>query len=414
MIMKMKHNILTSLAVLAFAAAACTEPEYGPKEGTLSFENLSVTTDDAVVTKTITDAPRSFAITINDSHGSEFLTTTIGNCSGGVTLPADSYTMIASSYADDPVPAAFDSPYYKGEASFVISPGRTTYVGDIVCTLQQCVVSVGYTNEFLAAVTGDCAVTVSVTSGTPLVYDLNYNGGNISYETRPGYFTVNNGSNTTMEVSFKGNVEGKEQKMTKSFTGIAVQQWRSVTFTRKVEGDGNATFDIIINDYVEDEDLDNFFATTETIIGDDPSGPTDDGGITLESTCSYSIDSPIDVPSLGHPFVLTMKATIPNGVKKFSVEIKSTSEAFVGSVGAINDGQTVLDLVNPSSGAEQVFTSILPFPYGDDVYGKSEIYFNLSDAQEPIFAFPGEHTFVMHVVDQKGCRKDISIVLNVR
>ena len=100
-------------------------------------------------------------------------------------------------------------------------------------------------------------------------------------------------------------------------------------------------------------------------------------------------------------------------MKKFEVEIRTTSETFASSVASINDGQTVLDLVNPSAGAQQVFSSILPFPYGNDVYDKDVIDFDLSDAQEPLLAFPGDHTFIMKVTDQQGCKKEIPIVLTV-
>lgn len=408
----MKKKIFIPIAV-ALTAVACTTPDYDVKDGTLSFDSFSVSLDDSYTTKAVSDAPGTYSIIITDSEGGEKLNTTLASCAGGVTLPAGQYSITASSSAALPPAAVFDAPVYSAASAFTILPGKTTNAGDLVCTLTQCAVTVGYTDEFLEMVTGNGSTTVTVTSGSPLVYNLNHSTSGCSYEQRAGYFTVNNGANTTMEVVFKGNIDGKEQKMTKVFTGIAARQWRSITFTKKVSIEGNATFDIIINDYVEDEDLDHLIAAQETVIGVDPSGPVDDGGITLVSTCSYDIDSPITVPAASQPFTLTMKAGIPNGVRKFTVEIQSTSENFVNSVAAINEGATVLDLVNPSSGAEQVFTSILPFPYGADVYGQTEIDFDLSDAQVPILAFPGTHTFVMKVTDQKGCRKDISIVLTV-
>lgn len=408
----MKNNILISTAV-ALIAVACTVPDNDVREGTLSFDKFSVSLDDSYATKAISDAPGTYSIIITDSEGLEKLNTTLADCAGGVTLPAGQFKITASN-SPSPAPAAvFDAPVYSASSDFTIIPARTTDAGELVCTLTQCAVTVGYTDEFLEMVTGDGSTTVTVTAGHPLVYNLSHSANGCSYELRPGYFTVNNGANTTMEVVFKGSIEGKQQKMTKVFTGIEARQWRSITFTKKLDVEGNASFDIVINDYVEDEDLEQLVAANETVIGEDPSAPVGDGGITLESTCSYDLNSPVIVPAAGQAFTLTMKATIPNGVKKFSVEIQSTSSDFVNSVGAINDGETVLDLVNPSSGAEQVFTSILPFPYGSNVYGKTEIDFDLSDAQIPILAFPGTHTFVMRVVDQSGCRKDIPIVLIV-
>ena len=152
----------------------------------------------------------------------------------------------------------------------------------------------------------------------------------------------------------------------------------------------------------------------ETIIGKDPNAPTGDGGIKLQSTCGFDISQPITVPKgENDPFVLTMKAIVPNGVRKFTVEIESTNSLFPDAVAAINDGETTLDLVNPSKGAINVFTTILPFPYGDDVKDKTEIDFDLSAAKGPLVFYAGTHTFRMVVIDNTGCRNEIPVTLVV-
>lgn len=408
--------ILLSAAALVFAA--CENPsEPLSKEGTLSFDACTLSMDDELITKATSAADGSFCIIIRDASGTEQLNTTyadIKSNGNSVSLPAGEYSLEARSSSYDVPAAAFEQPVYRAIKDFTITAGKTTDVGNITCTLAQCKVSVGYTDEFLSMVTGDGATTVTVTAGNPLEFALKHSGSSNSYESRSGYFAVNNGSNTTMEISYKGSIEGKIQRMTRTFTGIQERQWRHITFTKKLDIEGNATFDIVINDFVSDEDLSNSIPTTETIIGSDPSAPVGDGGISLESTCSYDITAPIAVPSLSQSFVLTMRATIPNRVKKFEVEIRTTSETFASSVASINDGQTVLDLVNPSAGAQQVFSSILPFPYGNDVYDKDVIDFDLSDAQEPLLAFPGDHTFIMKVTDQQGCKKEIPIVMTVK
>lgn len=414
--MKTRH-ILLSLALTALVSACSDRPtEPVSKEGTLSFDGFTLEMDDELVTKA-TAASGSYTILIFDENGNETVSTTyseVKTSGNTITLPAGSYTLVARSSADEAPASAFELPVYSASADFNITAGKNTALGTLTCTLSQCKVTVSYTDEFLSMVTGNGNASVSVTAGSPLDYQLTYGSSSCSYDTRAGYFAINNGSNTTMEVTFKGSIDGKSQKMSRTFTGIAAKQWRHITFTKKLDTEGNATFDIIINDFVSDADLTNLIAANETIIDVDPSAPVGDGGITLESTCSYDISEAIVVPALPNPFTLTMKATIPNKVKKFEVEIQSDSDAFINSVGSINDGQTVLDLVNPSEGAKQVFTGILPFPYGNDVYDKSEIDFNLSDAQEPLLAFPGNHTFVMRVTDQAGCKKEIPIVLIVK
>ena len=118
------------------------------------------------------------------------------------------------------------------------------------------------------------------------------------------------------------------------------------------------------------------------------------------------------VPAEGNPFTLTMNAVVPNGVRKFTVDVTSTEPMFTSALTDIN-GSTTLDLVNPSSGAINVFTNLIPFPYGSAVEGKTEIPFDLSAAQIPILGFKGTHTFKMVVIDNTGCRNEIPVVLVV-
>ena len=105
-----------------------------------------------------------------------------------------------------------------------------------------------------------------------------------------------------------------------------------------------------------------------------------------------------------------MKAVVPNGVLKFTVDIASTNVDFINSVNTV--GGTNLDLINPSEEAMGVF-DIVPFPHGTELAGKTEIDFDLSGAQTAILGLPGSHTFTMNVVDKKGCKNSIDVVLVV-
>lgn len=390
--------------------------------GNLVLSEDALSYDTEVITKAQIEANGNYAIFINDAtSGDLVLTTTYSAVKGNgnkISLPEGSYTFTARSTAEEVPAAAFEEPVYGASKSFSIQAGQDTQLGSIVCNLLQTKVTISYNDDFLASVTGDCTATVSVTPTSPLVYAISYANGTASYDQSAGYFAVNNGTSTSMEVVFKGSIEGKSQKMTKVFSNIQPNTWHQIKFIKKVGADGNSQFTITIDDLILDEELGNLISGAETSIGEDPMAPAGDGGITLESTCSIDITNPITVPALpaaGEPanFTLTMKATVPGQVKKFTVEIASTSDAFVTSVKSVNDGQSELDLVNPSAGAQQVFTEILPFPYGAAVKDKDEIDFDLSDAQTPILAFPGTHTFTMHVMDKNGCKKDINIVMVV-
>lgn len=212
-----------------------------------------------------------------------------------------------------------------------------------------------------------------------------------------------------MYVVFKGSIDGKTQKMSTSVSGVKARDWHMITFMKKVDASGNANFQVEIDGLVEDLELDNDITAAEDGDGNDPQAPIGDGGIELVSTSEYDITKDVVVPAEGE-FPLTMTAKIPNGARKFTVDIASTNADFINSVNTV--GGTTLDLINPSEAALGVF-DIVPFPHGSELSGKTEIDFDLSGAQTPLLAFKGTHTFTMNVTDNKGCRKSIPIVLVV-
>lgn len=407
--------------MLLLALGACTEKHSGSvtekQPGFLSFKGCNLEVDETVQETKAEPASGSYAVIITDnSSEAEPIVTTYNNIKAAgnkISLTEGTYTVTARSDMDDVPVARFEYPVYGASKSVSIMSGQTTELGEMICKLLQVKVTVSYSDEFLAMVTGECKTTVSVASGAGLDYKMTYLAGAVTYDQSAGYFAVNNGSNTTMEVVFKGSVDGGSKTQTITFTNVKPCTWHQIKFVKKVAEEGSSDFEIVIEDLVEDVELDSDVAGVEAVIGEDPDAPKGDGGIMLKSTCDYDITHPIVVPAQGNSFVLTMKATVPNGVLKFSVDISSDNPDFVGSVKMINDQSATLDLVNPSDGAISVFTTILPFPYGDQVAGKTEINFDLSDAQIPILAFKGTHIFTMNVMDKTGCKKAINVQMVV-
>ena len=107
---------------------------------------------------------------------------------------------------------------------------------------------------------------------------------------------------------------------------------------------------------------------------------------------------------------IKFKATVPGGVKKFTVNITSTNNAFVNAIAAAD--ATNLDLINPTEDNAIIFT-VVPFPHGSELLGQTSIDFELSAAQDAIIAYPGVHTFTMKITDQNGCSKEIPVVMTV-
>ncbi len=408
-----KISIILISAVVLLASCSKDAFNYGNKKtGTLSFSEMALVVSEDVNSVTKADAAGDeYVIYVYDAASTLVSQKTWGEIrtTQSMQLPAGEYTMSVRSSSSSVPEAKFNAPVYGASSSFSIVAGETTSIGSITCTLLQAVVTVSYNDAFLETVTGDGKTAVELTSGYPLEYALSYSDGNAQYDRRLGYFAVNS-DNATLSVTFKGSIEGKSQKMATSISGVKARDWHVITFLKKVDADGNASFAVEIDGLVEDVELENDIDAQEDGDGQDPEAPQGDGGIELVSTCSYDITSEIVVPAEGTEFPLTMTAKVPNGARKFTVDIASTNEDFIASVNTV--GGTTLDLINPSDAALGIF-DIVPFPHGSDLAGKTEIDFDLSGAQIPLLAFPGTHTFTMNVVDAKGCKKSIPISLKV-
>lgn len=411
----MKKLIYIFLASAVVLAVSCKKDEFNygdEKDGVLSFAGLSLDVSEDVnqVATKASVADDNYSVTLYDSSDKELWTKTYGEVrkEGEITLKAGTYRIVARSTKAAVPEAKFNSPVYGASKEVVIKAGEKTTLGAVTCTLLQTVVTVNYNEAFLKSVTGDGTATVELMSGYPLEYKLTYSDKTANYDRRSGYFAVDD-KNTTLTITFKGSIEGKTQKMKTTITGVKARDWHIITIMKKVDESGNASFAINIDGLVQDAELTNDVAAEEKGDGNDPNAPTGDGGIELVSTCSYDITKTVTVPATGS-FPLTMQAKVPNGVRKFTVEIASDNEIFMEAVGSV--GGSTLDLINPSEEAMGIF-EIVPFPHGSELSGKTEIDFDLSGAQTPLLGFSGTHTFTMTVVDSKGCRKSVPISLKV-
>ncbi len=391
----------------------------GNGTGNVAGDEAGNGTGNGTVARNAVTAGGNYSIFIYDSDNNLKLSTSYSEVTGKggrITLPAGDYTLTARSTVEEVPFAAVEQPVYGASKSFTISAGETTEVGSLTCTLLQCKVTVSYSEDFLAEVTGDGTATVEVAAGHPLTFALD--GTKKTYDQSAGYFAVNNGENTTMSVTFKGSFGGKNVKMPKVFTGIQPKQWRQIKFIKKIDYSGNATFDISIDGLVDDEELGNDIDDIdENIIGDDPSAPKGDGGITLSLDHESGCDAEFaDLENLLIPTVeqrdvcLKLLCEVPDGVKKFTVDIDSDNESFLSAVDAADARN--LDLINPTSDNEIIF-SVVPFPHGAELAGQTSIAFDLSAAQDAIINYRGTHTFKMNVTDTKGCRKSIPVKMIV-
>ena len=412
----MKKNIIIAIASAAMVLfASCQKTPISAEKGFgyLSFSEFTLGLDETVETKA-TAASGNYTITIIDADGGEVMRKTyeeVKNNDNKLSIPAGSYTLVASSSSDEVPAAAFEQPVYGVSKEFTIEAGMTTPIGELVCTLQQCKVTVSYSDDFLQMVTGPCSTKVTVDPEMPLEYVLNADK---TYEQSAGYFAV---TGSTMIVVFKGNINGNSAAQTITISNIAPKQWRQIKFIPKVDEEGNATFDIVIQDLISDATLNNAADPKEEIIGEDPEAPKGDGGITLapdyEAGCDAEItdlENILIVPVATRDMAMRFRATVPNGVKKFNVLIDSDNESFLSAVDAANARE--LDLINPLPENGIIF-DVVPFPHGQELVGQTDIAFNLDAAQDAITIYSGRHTFKMVIVDQTGCKNEIPVVMVV-
>ena len=104
---------------------------------------------------------------------------------------------MARSIAGDVPVKAWEKPVYGVSYPFSIAAGLVTTVDEqLVCTLLQCKVTVAYSDDFLALVTGAGSTKVELTAGEPLEYTLSKSEDVVTYDQRAGYFAVNGNSMT--------------------------------------------------------------------------------------------------------------------------------------------------------------------------------------------------------------------------
>jgi hypothetical protein len=408
--------------------------------GMLSFGEMQISIDESEAMVRSTELPEvdgNYVIKIKNAEGvvvEECQYKDIKESSEGIALLEGVYTLEVCSTSDEIPAAAWEKPIYGATKSGIeVKAGQVTPITEpITCALLQCKVTVDYNDDFLAMVKGACKTTITI--GSSLEYNLNWDatqGKITSYEKRAGYFDVNNGTNTTMEVKFEGSIYDEESesvktmRQSKAFEGIEARQWRQVRFVKKVNEEGNASFEIVIDSYVEDDNLGTEDMTgEESVIAPDPNAPKGDGGILLlnvtgltentnptqEAWNAEKTDKPtINVANIDGSSLI-FKASIPNGAYEFYVDITSTNADFNFAVREItvddeNPGRIYLTKIDDiNRGVVTALSNFgIKFPTPEEVINQSDILFDLTPAVPALKAFPGTHTFSMYVRDSEGC-----------
>ncbi|MBQ9146153.1 MAG: DUF4493 domain-containing protein [Rikenellaceae bacterium] len=407
--MKLFKFISTVALALSIGLVGCERDKigYGDKEGatgTLSFMKFDVktSTDIEIISRAATSATYNYVIRIFDANGDQVGADYIyGQMPESIVLTTGTYSMKIQSQSQIPS-AEFESPVYGATVeNIVIEEDKTTDVGVITCKLINIKVSVGY-NEAMWAVLGDDAnVLVEIGDGA-----LNFAKG----ESQNGYFAAPEVSNA-MTVKFAGTVDGNYATMTRAFTDVKAGQWRKINFIMTVNEEGDATFDVIVEDWCDEKELANNIDVSEEVIGPDPeAGEGEEENPDAPKVIYKGGSVPTSPIVITDGMQLGFTISAPKGIAGLSVDIASDNADFNNDV--LSMGISPIDLVNPSE-AQISICDMFGLPYGSNLVGQTETAFDLSGAVTPLLGFPGTHSFTLTITDAEGNSTSTTIKMKV-
>ena len=407
--MKLFKFLSVCALALSIGLVSCERDKigYGDKEnatGTLSFMQFDVetSTEIDIISRAATSATYNYVIRIFDANGDQVGDDYIyGQMPESIVLTTGTYSMSVQSQSNIPA-AEFEAPVYGATVNnIVIEEDQTTNVGVITCKLINIKVSVAY-NEAMQAVMGeDCQATVEIGNGA-----LTFAKG----ESQCGYFAAPKVSNA-MTVKFSGTVDGNYATMTRAFTDVKAGQWRKINFIMTVNEEGDATFDVVVEDWCDEKELSNNVDVSEEVIGPDPDageGEEENPDAPKVIYKGGSVPSSAIVITDGMQLGFTISA--PKGIAGLSVDIASDNADFNNDV--LSMGISPIDLVNPSE-AQISICNMFGLPYGESLVGQTETAFDLSGAVTPLLGFPGTHSFTLTITDAEGNTTSTTIKMKV-
>jgi len=407
--MKLFKFLSVCALALSIGLVSCERDKigYGDKEnatGTLSFMQFDVetSTEIDIISRAATSATYNYVIRIFDANGDQVGDDYIyGQMPESIVLTTGTYSMSVQSQSNIPA-AEFEAPVYGATVNnIVIEEDQTTNVGVITCKLINIKVSVAY-NEAMQAVMGDdCQAIVEIGNGA-----LTFAKG----ESQCGYFAAPEVSNA-MTVKFSGTVDGNYATMTRAFTDVKAGQWRKINFIMTVNEEGDATFDVVVEDWCDEKELGNNIDVSEEVIGPDPDageGEEENPDAPKVIYKGGSVPSSAIVITDGMQLGFTISA--PKGIAGLSVDIASDNADFNNDV--LSMGISPIDLVNPSE-AQISICNMFGLPYGESLVGQTETAFDLSGAVTPLLGFPGTHSFTLTITDAEGNTTSTTIKMKV-
>lgn len=417
-------KFFSSIALMAFACACSKEAPFDmggeTLMGQLSTEALSLEIkNEENLVRADVNAPDVNDFTVEIIKTGEELpaaTYLYSKLPEIITLPVGEYT--ARAYYGENPDASFDAPYFYGSTeAFNIEPSKiTSDIAPVVCRLSNVKVTVIFAESLASVMSADSKVSVSVGESGKLEFT--------GSETRSGYFAFVEGSNTLGAV-FEGEVEGYPTVQQKAYDNVVPGNHYRLTFSLRSAGEGDpgtigvglnidATVEVVdINGEVDAPDDNVIEDDMRPVEGGDEPGPGPDQPVV--DGPSMSANNPLKLSEEGERIVnevsvgdaVEIKILSDSGITAFTAEIISeilTPEELVGV-----DLDSRIDLLNPVNSEGVDMTDALVnfgFPVGDQVRGKKDVTFKITDFLGMIQMISGDekhdHEFKLTVTDASG------------
>ncbi|MFI3299052.1 MAG: DUF4493 domain-containing protein [Rikenellaceae bacterium] len=303
-------------------------------------------------------------------------------------LEAGSYTIKAAN--GDMVSAGFDAPHYSGETTVAVEVGAETKA-TVVCTIDNLLVNITFSDDVLAAMTDIEALVTSVFYGSD---GTTKNTGSLVYEpdgSNDGWFTPPYNNQISITVTGTSVATGTVQKASTVLTDASAGQSRNLEIN--VETTGNGSITIVIDGTLEDVDdgtltlPDDGAGSTDPEVDPDPEPTGDEPEVlgalfgTEESSSPFDIDEDVDFDLNVHTVLdILLKSSATGGIQEMGVTIGSPTltpvllEALLGTSGE-------MDFANPDT--ELTWYTMF---ISEDIA--------LIDPEDPIKG-KSEHTFVV-------------------
>lgn len=390
----MKNISKMAVLVALCATLAACEEQWDPnlllqENGTIDLSSLTIDVDGEVTELSrSTDAidVKTFTVAILDANtGAATNQWTVAGMPEVVTLPVGNYIIDVE---NAPLQAAaWDAPWYHGTSKVAVVKDEVAYPATLTCRLSNVLVSVNYSDALRQVLDPNAQVVVSVNPTAPLTYTLD--------ETRTGYFALPEGA-STLVAEFSGKVNGREVTLRKSFGDIAVAQHHTITFSLK---SGQLDPSIIIDADITYDDVDIDIPGNEDPITP-PTPPAED----LPTISSETLDlEGVNQVTEDLQAIVNIKA--PNGLAHLWVTIISDglTPEVLQEVGLTDN----FDLAYPGDYEESL--QGLGFPTGEEVIGKTDLIFDISEFVPLLPLFPGNHHFMLDVEDTKGNKISVTL-----